>query len=119
MLPQIVSLLGTLLLAGGLLALRWQWAPLFHVPAALWGVFVEVSGGVCPLTPLENMLRHSAGASGYSSGFIEHYLIPLIYPEMLSHSVQLVLAAVVILANALVYSVVWRWYRNSRGRLAA
>ncbi len=47
--------------AGGLLALRWRWAPLVHLPAALWGVFIEVSGGVCPLTPIENALRRAAG----------------------------------------------------------
>ena len=93
--------------AGGLLALRWQWAPLVHLPAALWGVFVEVSGGVCPLTPLENALRRAAGASGYSGGFIEHYLVPTIYPVALSHRVGLLLAGLVVLANAFAYSIVW------------
>ncbi len=58
---------------GGVLALRWRWAPLLHLPAAGWGVFVELSGRVCPLTPLENALRHAAGSSGYSGGFIEHW----------------------------------------------
>ncbi len=105
--------------AGGLLALRWRWAPLVHLPAALWGVFVEVSGRVCPLTPLENALRRTAGASDYSGGFIEHYVVPTIYPEALSHPVQLLLGGVVVLANAVVYSVVWRRYRSARGRLAA
>ncbi len=105
--------------AGGLLALRWRWAPLVHLPAVLWGVFVEVSGGVCPLTPFENALRRAAGASGYSGGFLEHYLVPAIYPPALSHTAQLVLAGLVVLANALVYSVVWRRHRGTRRRLAA
>jgi hypothetical protein len=105
--------------AGGLLALRWRRAPFVHLPAALWGVFVEVSGGACPLTPLENALRRAAGASGYSGGFIEHYLVPTIYPATLSQPVQLLLAGLVVLTNALVYSVVWRRYRSARGRLAA
>ena len=100
--------------AGGLLALRCRWAPLVHVPAALWSVFVEVSSGVCPLTPLEKVMRHAAGASGYSGGFIEHYLVPTIYPAALSYPVQLVLAGLVVLANAVVYSVVW-WRRRSVG----
>ncbi|MDP3938192.1 MAG: DUF2784 domain-containing protein [Deltaproteobacteria bacterium] len=103
---------------GGLLALCWHWAPLVHLPAALWGVFIEVSGGVCPLTPLENALRRAAGASGYSGGFIEHYLVPTIYPVALSHPVQLLLASLVVLANALVYWFVWRRYRRARGRLS-
>ncbi len=105
--------------AGGLLALRWRRAPFVHLPAALWGVFVEVSGGACPLTPLENALRRAAGASGYSGGFIEHYLVPTIYPATLSQPVQLLLAGLVVLTNALVYSVVWRRYRSARRRLAA
>ena len=106
-------------LAGGLLALRWRPAPLVHLPAALWGVWVEVSGGLCPLTPLENALRRSAGASGYSGGFIEQYLVPAIYPATLSHSLQLLLAGLVVLANAAVYWVVWRRRISDRGRPAA
>ena len=103
--------------AGGLLALRWRWVPLVHVPAALWGVYIEVSGGVCPLTPLENALRRDAGLSGYAGSFVEHYLVPLIYPDLLSQPLQLVLAGVVVLTNAFVYTAIWRRFR--RGRLAA
>lgn len=95
-------------LAGGLLALRWRWAPAVHLPAALWGVFIEVSGGVCPLTPLENSLRQSAGADGHPGGFVEHYLLPAIYPSALTPRIQLALAVLVIVVNALVYAVVWR-----------
>ena len=105
-------------IAGGLVALRWRWVALLHLPVALWGVFIEVSGGVCPLTPLENALRRAAGSSGYSGGFIEHYLIPVVYPSALSHPVQLVLAGLVVLVNALVYLFVWRRYRAARERLA-
>ncbi len=104
--------------AGGLLALRWRWAPLVHLPAALWGVFIEVSGGICPLTPLENALRRAAGSSGYPGGFVEHYLVPVVYPESLSYPVQLVLAGLLVLTNAFVYLGVLRW-RRSRGRMAA
>lgn len=100
--------------AGGLLALRWGWVPLVHLPAVLWGVFIEVSGGVCPLTPLENALRRAAGVSGYSGGFIEHYLAPAIYPSALSQPAQLALAGLLVLANALVYSVVCRRQRSAR-----
>ena len=103
--------------AGGLLALRWRWVPLVHVPAALWGVYIEISGGVCPLTPLENALRRDAGLSGYAGSFVEHYLVPLIYPDLLSQPLQLVLAGVVVLTNAFVYTAIWRRFR--RGKLAA
>ena len=99
--------------AGGLLALRSGWVPLVHLPAALWGVFIEASGGVCPLTPLENALRRAAGASDYAGGFIEHYLVPAIYPPALSPPAQLALAGLVVLANVLVYSVVWRRHRSA------
>jgi len=104
---------------GGFLALRWRWAPALHLPAALWGSFVELTGGVCPLTPLENTLRRAAGEQGYSGGFIEHYLVALIYPAALSRPLQLVLAAAVVLVNLVVYASVWRWLRHGSGRPAA
>lgn len=104
--------------AGGLLALRWRWAPVVQLPAAVWGVFIEVSGGVCPLTPLENVLRRAAGSSGYPDSFIEHYLVPVVYPGSLSPRVQFVLAGLVVVANALVYLAVFR-RRRARARLAA
>ena len=101
-------------LLGGLLAVRWCWVPLLHLPAVAWGVYVELSGGLCPLTPLENRLRIAAGESGYAGGFIEHYLLPLIYPAGLTHEIQYVLAAVVAGVNVLAYGWVWR----RRGRRA-
>lgn len=102
--------------AGGLLALRWPRAALVHLPAALWGVFIEVSGGICPLTPLENALRRQAGASGYAGSFVEQYLLPLVYPAELTPGLQRGLAALVVLANALVYAWVIRARRRRRER---
>ncbi len=99
-------------LLGGLLALRWRWAPLLHLPAAAWGVYVELSGGLCPLTPLENRLRSAAGEAGYTGGFIEHYLLALIYPAGLTHEIQYVLAAIVVGVNGLAYAWVWRRRRR-------
>jgi hypothetical protein len=103
---------------GGLLALRWHWAPLLHLPATLWGVFVEISRGICPLTPLENSLRRAAGASGYSGGFIEHYIAPVIYPPALNPPTQFALACFVVAANLLVYWIVWRRHSSRRRGLA-
>jgi hypothetical protein len=93
---------------GGLLALRWRWMPWLHVPAAAWGGFVELTGRICPLTPLENRLRRAAGTAGYEGDFIEHYLLPLIYPAGLTREIQLALAALVVVVNALIYAMVWR-----------
>ncbi|ATE59218.1 DUF2784 domain-containing protein [Thauera sinica] len=95
-------------LLGGLLALRWRRAPLVHLPAAAWGIYIELSGGICPLTPLENRLRAAAGQAGYEGGFVEHYLLALIYPAGLTHEIQFVLAAVVVGVNLAVYALVLR-----------
>lgn len=100
-------------LLGGLLALRWRRAPLLHLPAVAWGVYIELSGGLCPLTPLENRLRALAGQAGFDGGFIEHYLIPLIYPAGLTRDTQLVLAGVALFANLAAYGFVL-WHRRGR-----
>lgn len=94
--------------AGGLLALRWRWAPLAHLPAAAWGVFVELTGRVCPLTPLENALRRAAGEAGHAGGFVEYWLGAVVYPPALTAPLQLLLAGAVVLVNATVYAGVWR-----------
>jgi len=92
--------------AGGLLALRWPLAAAVHVPCAAWGAYIEFSGGICPLTPLEQHLRRLAGEAGYSGGFIEHYLRPLIHFAGLTPTVQIVLGSGVIVVNLIVYGLV-------------
>ena len=101
---------------GGLLALRWPRAAWFHIPAAVWGAGIEFVQGICPLTPLENHLRQLGGEAGYSGGFVEHYLLPVLYPAGLSQNVQLGLGLFVLVLNVTVYAVVWR--RRSRRRRA-
>ncbi len=91
---------------GALCALRWGWAPLVHLPVLAWAAYIELSAGICPLTPLENSLRRAAGESGYSSSFIEHYLVPLVYPPGLTSGAQLWLAASLLLLNGLFYGYV-------------
>lgn len=95
-------------IAGGLLALRWRRVAWLHLPAVAWAVFIQVFSVGCPLTPLENVLRRAAGASGYSESFIDHYLVPLVYPPGLTPGIQLVLAALLLAVNAAVYLAVWR-----------
>ena len=99
---------------GGLLALRWPRAVFVHLPAALWGAYVEMSGSICPLTPLENALRARAGQAGYAGGFIEHYVGTIVYPPGLSAQVQWMLACAVIACNVAAYTFVWR-RRRARG----
>ena len=101
-------------LAGGALVL---WRPRFawlHLPAAAWAAYVEFSGTICPLTPLENTLRRRAGAAGYDGGFIEHYVIPVIYPAGLTPQVQLALGVAVVAINAAFYFAAW-WRHRRRG----
>lgn len=100
---------------GGFVAWRRgrRWVAAIHLPCALWGMLIEFRGWICPLTPLENSLRARAGQAGYSGGFIEHYLLPAIYPAGLTPRIQLVLGSAVLLVNAGAYAVLIR--RLSRG----
>jgi hypothetical protein len=96
---------------GGLLARRRLWLAVPHLLAAAWGVYVEATPGlVCPLTPLENALSERAGDAGYRGSFIEHYLVPVIYPEELTRKAQWGLAGLVVVVNGVVYS----WPRRRR-----
>ena len=88
---------------GGLVVWRLPRFMWLHVPAAAWAVFIEFSGRVCPLTPLENRLRIAAGEIGYSGGFIEEYLIPVVYPEDLTRWIQISLGVGVVVINVVVY----------------
>lgn len=102
-------------LLGGLLLLRWPRLLCLHLPAVAWGIVVECLHLGCPLTPWENNLRRMAGQAGYEDGFIEHYLIPLIYPAGLTPQIQLWLGSIVLLVNLSVYAcLIWR--RHSKGR---
>lgn len=91
---------------GGLLVLRRPRLAWLHLPAAVWGVMIEFAGWMCPLTPLENALRLRGGEAGYSGGFVEHYLLPVLYPSGLTRGVQLVLGSIVLVLNLAVYGAV-------------
>lgn len=92
---------------GGLLVLRFRKLIWAHLAAVAWGAMIEFGGWICPLTPLETMLRRSAGQAGYSNGFIEHYVLSLIYPSELSRQLQIALGLAVLVVNALIYAFVW------------
>jgi hypothetical protein len=89
---------------GGLLVLRWHGMAVLHLPAVAWAVYIEFTGTICPLTPWENALRNRAGDAGYPGGFIEHYLVPVIYPANLTSRMQMYFGVLVIVVNALAYA---------------
>jgi hypothetical protein len=97
-----------------MLVLRWTRVAWVHIPAAVWGVLIEYTGWICPLTPLENSLRLRGGEMGYSGGFVEHYILPTLYPAGLTVSTQAVLGSVVLLLNLAAYALV---VTRSRRRL--
>jgi hypothetical protein len=99
---------------GGLLVLRWPRLAWVHLPVVAWGAGIEFTGGICPLTPLENSLRALAHQQGYPGGFVEHYVFGLLYPDGLTHGVQLALGVLVLVVNAAVYAFAW-WRRRRRG----
>jgi Protein of Unknown function (DUF2784) len=99
---------------GGLLLFRWPRIAYLHLPAAVWGVLIELAGRICPLTPLEQHLRQRGGEAGYTGDFIEHYLTATIYPSGLTRGIQIALGAIVLLLNGTVY---WLWWRRRRRSL--
>lgn len=98
---------------GGLLVVRWPRVAWVHLPAAVWGVFIEFAGWICPLTPLENHLRQRGGSPAYQGEFIEHYILPLLYPAQLTRDTQIWLGGVAIAINALLY---WQAIRRASHR---
>jgi drug/metabolite transporter superfamily protein YnfA len=92
-------------ICGGLLVIHWPRLAVVHLPAAVWGAVVEIFGWVCPLTPLENHFRLLAGNSSYSGDFIARYLIPVIYPENLTATIQQVFGGLVIIINLIIYTI--------------
>jgi hypothetical protein len=116
-LTLVIHLLFVLFVAvGAFLLLRWPKLAWAHLPAALWGAYIELSGGICPLTPLEVSLRVRGGEAGYEGGFIEHYIQAWIYPEGLTRLTQVALGIAVFVINTAIY---WWVFRGRRRKRAA
>jgi len=92
--------------AGGFLVLRWPRLGWLHIPVAIWGALIEFTGWICPLTPLENALRARGGEAPYGGGFVEHYLLPVLYPAGLTERVQWLLGAIAVAINVVAYLLV-------------
>ncbi|MFQ5584306.1 MAG: DUF2784 domain-containing protein [Calditrichia bacterium] len=95
---------------GALFVLKWKRVIWFHIPTVLWAALVEVAGWVCPLTPLEGWLRGKGGMESYKLGFIEHYILPVLYPASLTRGLQIFLGLAVLFVNLLLYFLVYRRY---------
>ena len=102
---------------GGLLLLRWFRLIWLHLPAVVWGAWIEFTNGVCPLTPLEQELRSAAGTESYSGSFIDHYIVPLIYPPGFDQSTALLLGMAVIVINVLFYGLLYRKARRTTTKI--
>jgi hypothetical protein len=103
---------------GAIAVLRWRRLAWVHVPAAIWGILIEFAGWICPLTPLENLLRRRAGEVGYQGGFIDHYIAGIVYPQGLTRGTQMVLGVLVLAINTGIYALYVRQRRatsESRG----
>jgi len=97
---------------GGLLVVRRPLVAWLHIPAVIWGAYIEFFDGPCPLTPMENHFRRLGGQAGYSGGFIEHYVTAIIYPDGLTRPVQVGLGVVVVVINVSAYFLVVRRARR-------
>jgi hypothetical protein len=102
---------------GGLAVLKWGRLAWLHLPAAAWGALIVINGWICPLTPLEQYLRRTGGQAGYSGGFIDHYLMPIIYPVGLTRKLQITMGVALVVGNLLIYG--WVTARRLRRRRAA
>lgn len=99
--------------AGGMLAIKHNWVMWLHIPAFVWGVLISFFGWTCPLTPIENEFRARAGTGGYDGGFIEHYILGIIYPERLlgdlPPTIFMAIGFLVLLINIYVY---WKLFKK-------
>jgi hypothetical protein len=93
---------------GGLLLMKWPRLIWIHLPAVFWAIAIELSGWICPLTPLENWLRHKGGEENYQFDFVARYLLPMLYPQGLTRRSQIFLGALVLVVNVAIYGWILR-----------
>jgi len=97
---------------GGFWVLRRPAVAWLHLPALAWGIWVELAATVCPLTPLENLLRRAGGAEGYAGSFVDRYVVPVVYPPGLTPAMQALIGAALVALNAALYAYAWRRFRS-------
>lgn len=99
-------------ICGGLLVVRWRPAAWVHLPVVAWVIFAEWFHRICPLTFLENWFLDRAGVAGYREDFVSHYIVPVLYPQGLTHRVQVVLGTSIFLINAVMYAIAFQRKRE-------
>ena len=99
---------------GAFLVIKWRLLAWVHVPAFLWGAIIELAGWICPLTHLEYWLRIAGGDAVENTGFVERYIVPLLYPTPFTRRLQIILGAIVLAVNMLIY--IWIFLRSSKNR---
>lgn len=108
---------------GALAVWRWPRLAWLHVPALAWGAYAVIAGAICPLTPLENALRAAGGGTVYAPSFIEHYLLPIVYPDAVQgeagRALQVALGLGVVVLNAVLYGLLVRRRRLDENRADA
>ena len=100
-------------LLGGFLVLWKSSVAWYHIPAVFWAANIEFFGWICPLTPLENMLRERGGVSGYDTGFVEHYIVPILYPVSLTRQMQVGFGLIILSVNIGIYFTAWNRMRKA------
>jgi hypothetical protein len=98
---------------GALPVRRWGRLAYLHLPVVVYGVVIEVAGFRCPLTPLEKSLRGRAGGAGYDGGFVEHYIVPVLYPGEWTVITRIAVTVCLVAANTVVYGLIWRSRRRA------
>ena len=78
-----------------------------HLPALVWGSYIELTNSICPLTYLENWFLHKANLTTYSEGFIQNYLMPIVYPASLTKDLQIYLGIALIVINIVFYAFIF------------
>ena len=94
-------------IVGGFLVFKWHWLIWVHIPSVIWAFLITIVGWICPLTPIENMLRQAGGGEVYSSSFIQFYLMPLIYPSAWNRGIFIAMGMSVIVINVIVYTLLF------------
>ena len=93
---------------GGLLYFKFSKIIYIHVPALLWGIYMELTNSICPLTYLENWFLNKSGLTTYPDDFMRNYLFPIIYPKGLTADIQIYLGIILIAINILIYGLIIR-----------
>ena len=84
-----------------------------HIPAFIWGSYIELTHSICPLTYLENWFLHKANLTAYSEGFIQNYLMPIVYPMSLTKNLQIYLGIALIVVNIIIYVIIFNKLKKS------